>query len=114
MVTMIINEWIYDAWTPWRPTGLLSRLTRTWSIPDQTMTFIECRVGYLFDEKMYFGPMIPEIAKKARCRVAALRRIKHLLDAENLKLLYTMFVRSTVEYGCVAFMGAAKSHLEKL
>ena len=71
-------------------------------------------VGYLFDEKMSFGPMIQKIAKKARCRVAALRRIKHLLDAQNLKLLYTMFVRSMMEYGCIAFMGAAKSHLEKL
>ena len=71
-------------------------------------------VGYLFDQKMSFGPMIHKLAKKARSRVAALRRIKHLLSPSNLKLMYTMFVRSTMEYGSVAFMGAADSHLKRL
>jgi hypothetical protein len=71
-------------------------------------------VGYLFDQKMTFGPMVSKLAKKARSRVAALRRIKHLLSAENLKVMYTMFVRSTMEYGSVAFMGAATTHLQKL
>ena len=28
--------------------------------------------------------------------------------------MYTMFVRSTMEYGSVAFMGAATTHLQKL
>ena len=71
-------------------------------------------VGYLFDQKMTFGPMVSKLAKKARSRVAALRRIRHLLSVENLKLMYTMFVRSTKEYGSVSFMGAAITHLEKL
>jgi len=71
-------------------------------------------VGYLFDQKMTFGPMVSKLAQKARSRVAALRRIKHLLSAENLKLMYTMFVRSTMEYGSVAFMGTATTHLQKL
>ena len=71
-------------------------------------------VGYLFDQKMTFGPMVSKLAKKARSRVAALRRIRHLLSVENLKLMYTMFVRSTMEYGSVAFMGAADTHLQKL
>ena len=44
----------------------------------------------------------------------SLRRIKHLLSVENLKLMYTTFVRSTMECGSVAFMGAADSHLQKL
>ena len=33
-------EWMDDAWTP---TGFLGRLTRTWSLPEQAVTFIECR-----------------------------------------------------------------------
>jgi hypothetical protein len=71
-------------------------------------------VGYLFDQKMTFGPMVSKLAKKARSRVGALRRIRHLLSVGNLKLMYTMFVRSTMEYGSVTFMGAAITHLEKL
>ena len=71
-------------------------------------------VGYLFDQKMTFGPMVGKLAKKARSRVAALRRVRHLLSVENLKLMYTMFVRSTMEYGSVSFMGAAVTYLEKL
>ena len=37
-----------------------------------------------------------------------------MLNAENLKTMYTMFVRSTMEYGSVACMGAAESNLAKL
>lgn len=33
-------EWMHDAW---RPTGLLGRLTRTWPLSEQAVTFIECR-----------------------------------------------------------------------
>ena len=37
-----------------------------------------------------------------------------MLDQPNLKLMYTMFIRSILEYGSLVYMGAAKSHLDKL
>jgi len=37
-----------------------------------------------------------------------------MLDNTNLTMMYTMFVRSIMEYGNVVYMGAAKSHLDKL
>lgn len=57
-------------------------------------------VGFLFDSKLTFSSMIDKLARKARTRVASLRRLKPMLDNENLKL--TMFVRSILEYAVVA------------
>ncbi len=47
-------------------------------------------------------------------RVAALYRMSRFLDSENVKTMYAAFVRSIMEYGAVQWMGAAKTHLEKL
>ena len=71
-------------------------------------------VGFVFDLKMTWGPMVDRLAKKARCKLGAIRRLRPFLDSENLKLMYTAFVRSGMEYGSVLYMGAADSHLEKL
>ena len=71
-------------------------------------------VGYTFDSKMTWGPMIDSLTKKARIRVGALYRMRSMLDSDNLKLMYIAFIRSILEYGSVQFMGAGKSHLEKL
>ena len=71
-------------------------------------------VGYIFDSKMTWGPMIDMIAKKARIRVGALYRMRMMLSSENLQLIYIAFVRSILEYGSTEFMGAAQSHLQKL
>ena len=71
-------------------------------------------VGFLFDSKLTFSSMIDKLARKARTRVAALRRLKPMLDNENLKLMYTMSVRSILEYGSIVYMDAADTHLDKL
>ena len=70
--------------------------------------------GFTFDVKMRWGPMIDVLAKKARSRLAALRRLRFVLDDNNMKTMYIMFVRSVMEYGNVVYMGAADSHLDKL
>ena len=71
-------------------------------------------VGFLFDTKLTFSSMIDKLAKKARCRLGALRRLKPVLDQANLMQMYIMFIRSIMEYGSLVYMGAAKSHLDKL
>ena len=71
-------------------------------------------VGFIFDEKLTFGTMVDKLARKARLRIAALRRLKPMLDSSNLRTMYVMFVRSILEYGNLAYMGAAQSHLDKL
>ena len=37
-----------------------------------------------------------------------------MLDSVNLQMMYTMFIRSILEYGSLVYMGAAQSHLDKL
>ena len=71
-------------------------------------------VGYTLDSKLTWGNMVDSIAVKARKRMAALARLKPMLDKENMKTMYTMFIRSIMEYGSIAWMGAADSHLSKL
>jgi hypothetical protein len=71
-------------------------------------------VGFTFDPKLTRKPMIDAIAKKARIRLGALRRLRPLLSDENMKTMYIMFVRSIMEYGGVQFQGARDTHLAKL
>ena len=58
--------------------------------------------------------MVHKLATKARQRIGALCRVRHLLNGENLKTIYLMFIRSIMEYNSVCWMGAAQSHLSKL
>ena len=50
-------------------------------------------VGYTFDSKLGFVKMVDKIARKARTRIAALRRLKPMLDSSNLQMMYTMFIK---------------------
>ena len=71
-------------------------------------------VGFTIDSVLSWGPMIDRIASKARARLGALARLKYYLDSNTMEMMYVMFIRSIMEYGCVAWMGAASSHLHKL
>jgi len=71
-------------------------------------------VGFTFDSKLKFGEMIDKLAKKARVRLGAIRRLKPMLDSNNLETMYKMFVRSILEYGSVVYMGASDTNLAKL
>jgi hypothetical protein len=71
-------------------------------------------VGFVFDSKLSWGPMVDRLAAKARSKLGALRRLKPFLSSEVMKLMYTAFIRSGMEYGSLLYMGAADSHLSKL
>ena len=71
-------------------------------------------VGYTIDSKLRWRPMLDRIAKKAKSRVGALRRVQRFLDQDNMKTMYTAFIRSIMKFGSVAWMGAAPTHLVKL
>ena len=65
-------------------------------------------VGFTFDSKLRLKAVVENLAKKGRVRVAALRRLTNMLDSENMKTMYLMFVRSVMEYGSVVYIGASK------
>jgi hypothetical protein len=71
-------------------------------------------VGYIFDSKFTWAEHISIKAKRARSRVAALRRLARFLDPSNMRLMYTCFVRPVLEYGQEMYVAAANSHLVSL
>ena len=71
-------------------------------------------VGFTVDSKLRWGLMNDRLAKKARSRIEALARIRAYLDSNSMRLMYLSFIRPDMEYGCVAWMGVAPSHLSKL
>jgi hypothetical protein len=103
---------------PFDPTGIVFDERRpdkigVAGIPIKQVSSLKL-VGFVFDCKLTWGPMIAAIAKKARMRLGALRRLRPLLDDANLKTMYIMFIRSIMEFGGAQFQGAAASHLDKL
>ena len=70
-------------------------------------------VGFTFDAKLTWGAMIGALAKKARTRVDAIRRMARSLDSTNMLTMYSAFVRPILEYGSTLFMGAKPTHLSK-
>ena len=93
---------------PFDPSGIVFD-TNELSVVDTTTL-----VGLKMDSRMRWGPMVDHLAVKARKRIGAMSRVRHLLDSSNLKTIYLMFIRSIMEYNSVSWMGAAESHLSKL
>ena len=71
-------------------------------------------VGFTFDKKMTMAPMVKEISKKGRAKLAALYRLRPYLDSSNLEVMYKAFVRSSMEYGNLEYMISAPTNLQKL
>ena len=71
-------------------------------------------VGFTFDAKLTWAAMIGALAKKARTRVDAIRRMARSLGSKNMLTMYSAFVRPILECGSTLFMGATPTHLSKL
>ncbi|KAK4318557.1 hypothetical protein Pmani_010466 [Petrolisthes manimaculis] len=71
-------------------------------------------LGVTYDDKLNFKPHIMQLARTAAGQLASLRRISWLLDNRGRELLYKAQIRSTLEYSCLAWGGAAPSHIAVL
>ena len=71
-------------------------------------------VGFIFDSKMSMVPMINHVARKARVKLGAIKRLQQHLDSKNLEIMYKVFVRSSLEYGNLEYMAAGSSYKGKL
>ena len=63
---------------------------------------------------MTWSSMVKKLAKKGRSRLAALFRMKHALDPDNMEIMYKALVRSVMEYENVAYRAAGATYLKKL
>ncbi|KAK3857033.1 hypothetical protein Pcinc_036688 [Petrolisthes cinctipes] len=68
-------------------------------------------LGVTYDDKLTFKPHIMQLARTAAGQLASLRRISWLLDNRGRELLYKAQIRSSLEYSCLAWGGAAPSHI---
>ena len=93
---------------PFDPTGIIFE-----GVPVEQVSSTKI-VGYVFDSKFTWAEHLAGKAKKARSRVAALRRLGGFMDSANLRLMYTTFIRPVLEYGQELYVAAAPSHLAAL
>jgi hypothetical protein len=93
---------------PFDPTGINMLGTAIKHVSEMKL------VGFMFDEKLTWGPMIDLLVRKARVRIGALYRMSRMLDCDNIRTMYVAFIRSVLEFGSVQYMGAAATHLAKL
>ena len=84
-----------------------------------------CDLGVWLDTKLTFAEHVEKTARKANGRLGLLMRSLHLghpigevrrrsLKPEPILAAYFGNVRSILEFGCVIWGGAAKTHLDKL
>ena len=69
-------------------------------------------VGFLFDKKLTWRPMVNRICSKARQALGAMFRLKGLLGFSDLAVLFKAFVRSILEYGNLEYLAAAPGSLQ--
>jgi hypothetical protein len=124
-VLLRLSEWGVDNNTAFEPTKMMmmvvSKKQRPFDptgvkfegIPVKQVSSTKI-VGFTFDSKFSWAEHIEVKAKSARCRIGALRKLSRFLDSQNMKLMYTCFVRPVLEYGQELYVAAAPSHLASL
>ena len=70
-------------------------------------------VGVIYDNKLNWSAMASYVAAKGRQALGFLKRLGGLVRGD-LDTIYKYFVRSRMEYGDTAYIGAATSHLDQL
>ncbi|MPC14307.1 hypothetical protein E2C01_007071 [Portunus trituberculatus] len=68
-------------------------------------------LGITYDCRLTFKSHIERLAREASGKLASLRRMSWLLDNRSLEILYKAQIRSSMEYGYLAWGGAARKHL---
>ena len=71
-------------------------------------------LGILLDPKLSYKFHFDALYKKVNRAVFSIKQMRHLLDQEHLKLLYSAYVKSAIEYGCALFCGLPASMLEPI
>ena len=64
--------------------------------------------------KLTFSDHLRSVATRARQRLGVLNRAAHILTPAGRTTVYKAFVRPVMEYALLVWMGAVKSHLQRL
>ena len=99
----------------------VSRKVDEWDIPDINFcgrtvneTDLLELLGMLFDKRLTLTPHVIKIGSKASIRLGFFRRVAPLLDRKGRATVYKGFVRPVMEHAPLAWMGTARSALQRL
>lgn len=71
-------------------------------------------LGLTYDSRLTFRTHIQQLARAASRKLTSLRRISWLMDSRGREVLYKAQIRSSLEYSCLTWGGAASTHLALL
>ncbi|KAG0726704.1 putative RNA-directed DNA polymerase from transposon BS [Chionoecetes opilio] len=71
-------------------------------------------LGVTYDCRLTFKAHIERLARESSGKLASLRRMSWILDSKGLEVLYKAQDRSSMEYACLGWGGAANKHLALL
>ena len=71
-------------------------------------------LGLTFNNNLTWKHHIDDIYLKANKKVSLLSKLKHLLDRQTLQIMYTSFVRPSLEYGNVIWDNCSEMESDRL
>ena len=71
-------------------------------------------LGVTFDSRLSFSEHLRQVSLRANSRLGFLRKASKYLDTAGKLATYRGFIRPLLEYAHLAWIGAAKSHLQQL
>ena len=90
-----------------------SKITKLKLVPNNDEKCVR-HLGVLYDDKLSFDFHFKKIYTKISRVIFTLSQMKNILDGKHLKMLYTAYVKSNIEYCCELFIGANLSYINPI
>jgi len=84
--------------------GIIDKITKLELVTDESGGHIK-HLGMLIDENLSFKHHLNNIHNKNSKIIYTMRVMKHILDERHLRLLYSCYIKSYIEYSCVLLCG---------
>ena len=78
------------------------KITKLNLVDDNNEGFVK-HLGISLDTKLKFSYHLKKVHAKISKIIYSMRVMRHLLDKKHLKILYTSYIKSSVEYCCLLF-----------
>lgn len=91
----------------------ISKIIPISMVPNPEDTSVKA-LGVYIDDKLNFKNHFKHLHGKVAKAVFSLRIMRHILDKRHLKLLYSSYLKSAIEYGSILFTNVAKSTMNPI
>ena len=90
-----------------------SKISRIKIIPNNDESWARL-LGILIDDKLSYKYHLANVQSKVNRVIFSLQQMKHILDQRHLKILYSAYIRSVIEYGSILFTRCTATLLKPL